>query len=342
MTLPENTIPSEMTLLEVGPSSSNTYTLVEYVKMWGSSSSISLFEDNIELYRDPDIEGVVGYRLHSKCAIVFADPVCAPKDITDLTYSFHQFCKSQGYSVVYLAVSEAFAKWAINNICSSLVEVGEELIVDPCDTNKSASKRRALRNKVNLAQRAGITVKEYTSYDENLEEAMENVGSSWVEARHGPQIFLAQVRLFEERRGKRWFYATQGDKVVGVLLLQRLEIRQGWLVQFLMALPEAPNGTTEQLIFSTIQTLKTEECRYLTFGIAQIKDLGEIHGLGRVSEWVARFVFRSATKIFHLDRRRRYWRKFLPYAEPSYLLFSEPKIGLKEVRSILKALNVSI
>src|SRR4029079_10605435 len=113
-------------------------------------------------------------------------------------------------------------------------------------------------------------------------------------------------------------YARHGQDIVGVLLLSELEARQGWLLQFLMTLPDAPNGTSEQLVVSALQTLQAENCHFLSFGVAQIEELGEIIGLNIFSAWLGRLAFKAAKRIFHLDRRRRYWRKFQPHKERSY------------------------
>jgi len=316
--------------------------LAEYVRRWGNSASTSLFNSNCCIYSTSGIEGIIGYRIESNYAIVFGDPLCAQSDIPQLTQKFHQFCKEKKWRIVYLTASEGFVKWAIHRVCGAFMEVGEELILDPKRNPKSGAKRRGLRNKVNLAQRSGVEVNEYVGQDTKLEKELEQVGISWLEGRKGPQIYLTQVKVFEQREGKRWFYAKCGEMIVGLLILQRLEVRQGWLVQFLMSVPEAPKGTSEQLVIVALNRLRNEGCRFLSFGVAQVENLGEIEGLNVVSEWIVRTVFKVAKRMFGLDRRRRFWRKFQPQKEPSYLLFSERGIDLKGVRSVMRALNVSI
>src|ERR1700733_11495459 len=55
-------------------------SVVDYVQKWGHASSIALFDPACKIFSDPDVDGVIGYRLQSKCVIVFGDPVCAPSD----------------------------------------------------------------------------------------------------------------------------------------------------------------------------------------------------------------------------------------------------------------------
>lgn len=314
----------------------------EYVRRWGGSSSIILFDPSCKFFSCPGIEGIIGYRTESKCAIAFGDPLCHPLDIPQLVQAFHRYCQEKKWRIVYVTASAKFSRWAIKNVCGSLIEIGEELAMDPYKISNTGTRNRAIRNKINNAKRANVAVREYLTSDPALEKKIEEVGQSWLRGRSGPQIYLSQVQLFAERKGKRWFYAHQGERLVGVILLHQIEARKGWLLEFLMTTPDAPLGTSEQLILSVLKSLQTENCRYLTFGVVQGEELGEIIGLKTFSAWLARMIFKSAKRIFSLHGRRRFWRKFHPETEPSYLLFSEPKITLRDARSVLRALNVNL
>jgi len=314
----------------------------EYVQKWGGSASIVLLDPTCSIFHTPDIEGVMGYRLFKDCAVVFGDPLCKKEEVPLLATEFHNHCQKQGWHVSYVTASEPFAKWTVGNVCHALLEVGQELSVDPCSYKHSGPESRSLRNKLNISIRAGVQVKELQSDEEELEKKIKAVGEAWLNGRKGPQIYLTDVDLFAERNGRRWFYALEGEKMVGMLMLQRIEAKQGWLVHFVMSIPEAPKGTSENLIVSTLQVLHDENCHFLTFGVAQNAAIGEIIGLGKFSQWLTRFVFRASDKMFHLDRRRKFWCKFQPQTEKTYMLFSQPKISIGDVRSIMRAMHVSL
>lgn len=314
--------------------------VAEFIRRWGGSASIALLDPSFEIFSTPGVEGIIGYRLESRCAVVFGDPLCNPVNEPILVRAFHKFCKEKGWRVAYVTASERFAKWSIKHTCGSLIETGEELTLDPHRNPRSGAKGRALRNKVNNSIRAGIEVLEYTGFNNELQKNIEQVGVIWLSERKGPQIYLAEVDLFAERTGKRWFYAKHGENIVGVLQLNKLEARQGWSLHLVMTVPSAPMGTSEQLVLSAINALKEEGCHFLTFGISQAENLGEMQGIGICSEWIARSVFKLAKRVFHLDTRRRFWRKFQPQKENSYLLFSEPGIRLSNLLSVMRSLNV--
>jgi lysylphosphatidylglycerol synthetase-like protein (DUF2156 family) len=316
--------------------------IAEHVQRWGCAASIALLDPACEIFTAPDIDGIIGYRRQFGCAVVLGDPVGTPSDIPSLVQAFHRYCEEHGWRIVYAVVSERFAQWAMRNVCSALVQIGEELIFDLHDDPQKGAKGRKLRNKISHSRRTGVTVQEYLVCDKALEYAIEQVGIAWLKGRRGPQIYLAHIDLFADRGGKRWFYAQQGDKIIGVLLLNRLESREGWLFNLLLTTPEAPSGTSELLVVSALQTLHLEDYAFVSFGTVPIEQLEEIEGLGLISTSLARMFFKGAKWIFHLNARKTYWKKFNPNSERIYVLFSRPNIGLREVFGVMRALNVSL
>lgn len=316
-------------------------SIASLIKQWGgSASSTTLLDPDCKIFSTANIEGIIGYRTELDTAIAFGDPVCSPSSKTELAKAFHEYCRQQGKNVVYITASEEFSKWAISTVCKGMIEVGEELILDPNCYPKDGHNGRLLRKKMNHSHNAGVVVEEYRKDDIHLKNEIEQVGTSWLKARHGPQIYLAHVHLFNEYLGKRWFYAKQKDKIIGVLSLNQLEARQGWVLNMLMTTPDAPGGTSELLVISALETFCREGCHFLTFGATPSEQLGEIIGLGKISTSLARTIFKMTKKIFHLDGRRKYWKKFEPESERSYLLFSKPRIGFKDAVAIMRALNV--
>jgi lysylphosphatidylglycerol synthetase-like protein (DUF2156 family) len=182
-------------------------------------------------------------------------------------------------------------------------------------------------------------VHEFFLNDLALQRAMEHVGELWLKARRGPQFHISNIYLFNDCMGKRWFYAKRGNEVVGVISLNQLQASQGWLLNHLMLTKEAPNGTSELLVVSVLDVLRNEGCHYATAGIATLKDLGQIRGLGKASTGMARLFFKIARKIAHLDGLNMFWGKFHPARKPSWLLFSKNQISIRELVALRRALN---
>lgn len=317
------------------------YNVAEYVHRWGNAASIALLDPSCSIFTTDLVDGVIGYRFASQYAVVFGDPVCPVDSRDNLMKEFNTFCSQQGKSVIYIATSEPFMQWSMNRYCGSAIECGNEIILDPCSdpTKRTGKKASLLRNKYNQSIREGIHVQEYCGYDEQLEEVMQQVRDCWLQNRKGPQLYLLQINMFTDREHKRWFYAKHEDRVVGVVMLNRIDAYNGWVLNILMVMPDAPTTTSEFLILSTLAILREEECPFFSIGMVPREQLGRIEGLSTFSQWLARHTFTVAKRIFRLDDRERYWKKFHPSRQPTFVLFSKSHITIAEVIGICRALN---
>lgn len=318
--------------------------IVSCVRKWGGLASDAALDPHCLYFSLPEIEGMIAYRQEYGCAVVLGDPICPDTDSAKLTQAFHDFHNTQNTRVIYLAVSERFVKWAMINISGIAIEFGEELMMDPHQDPKAYTGTHAclVRRKVKHALKENVIATEYREHQVELEEAMKQVGQAWLKKRSGPQIHISRICLFANRLGKRWFYARQGERVVGVLLMNELQAHQGWLINRLMVAPDAPGGTPELLVTTALETLASEGCHFVTFGVVPKASLGEIRGLGTFGSWMCRGIYAGAKKVFYLGGTKTFWEKFHPQNAPSYLLFNKNTIGLRELIGLARAMNASL
>ncbi len=315
-------------------------SLVKLVRKWGGLNTDALLDPHCKLFSIPSIEGFIGYRIEMNCAVVFGDPVCALRDQADLTEAFQRFCREKHLNIIYAIVSEQFAKSSVHQNRGVLIQFGNKLILNPHDnpSKRTGSKAVLLRKKVKHSQKDGVEVIEYLNNDPALEREIEQVGNSWLESRHGPQIYIAHLSLFNDREGKRWLYAKRGGQVIGFLILNETRASSGWLLNNLILTPDAPSGTSELLITTALGTLEEEDCSCVIIGPVIATHLLAIAGLGTFSSWFVQVLFKGIKKIFYLEGQRIFWEKFSPQDEPSYLLFD--KINIRTIKALMMALNV--
>src|SRR5205085_1796166 len=124
-----------------------------------------------------------------------------------LVQAFHLFGQNRFKNIIYLSASEKFAKWAIQSHCKTLIEYGEEVFLDPhCNPkDKQGAHASLVRRKVRQAQNSGVIINEYLPYDAKIEKEIEQTGIDWLKSRRGPQVHISNVRVFDNRMGKRWF-----------------------------------------------------------------------------------------------------------------------------------------
>jgi lysylphosphatidylglycerol synthetase-like protein (DUF2156 family) len=315
--------------------------LETWVHRWGNSFSEILIDKPCHYFMLPHIEGFVGYYVKSGCAVTFGDPVCSPENNRELAEAFSKFTQDNRWNTVFIFASEEFSKWAIKNTCKIMLDVGKELIFDPqCDPLK-AKKGNNLRNNFHHASDKGLQAHEYVLKNEELEKTFVNVGKEWLCAKKGRQIYLTRLDLFSHPKGKRWFYLTEGDKIVGIALLSRLEHYSGWLLKYLFVLQNAPKGSSEFLMVSILAQLKQENCRFLTYGTVPADQIGEIVGLNTIKSSLIRFIYSLTKRLFHLNNKKIYWQKFHPIEQSTYILANH-SLGLRELYAIKQVLNVEI
>lgn len=312
--------------------------VIGQVRRWGDLNSDAVLDPLCKLFAIPSIEGFIGYRTEDKCAIVFGEPVCAPADRSQLAEAFQQYCRLHGLKTIYAMVSKNFS---LIHPYGSLIEYGHRLILDPCDDplKKTGPDGVLIRKKVKHALKTGVAIDEYLKKDPALEKAIEQVGDAWLHSRRGAQIYIAHHNFFTDRECKRWFYAKLENRVIGFILLNELQASSGWLLNNLITTSDAPSGTSELLITTVLQTLEKEKCPVVVCGPVVSRQIQHIEGLGAFSSFVVRSLFSLAKRIFHLEGQTKFWEKFHPKKEPSFVMFEE--LNFHAIKALLRAMNVN-
>jgi lysylphosphatidylglycerol synthetase-like protein (DUF2156 family) len=316
--------------------------LVKQLRRWGDLNTDAILDCECKRFSTPNIDGFIGYRLESNCAVVFGDPICEQDNQLELAQAFKDYCKEQNWDIIYTIISQKFANKLKEKSKGIFIQFGNKLILDPFPNHleRTGPNGVLVRKKVKHAHKDGITVQEYLGQDPHLEEAIQQVGKNWLTSRHGAQIYISHLNFFNDREGKRWFYALKDDKIVGFLILNEIQENRGWLLNNLILSPEASSGVSELLITSALHALEAENCRYVAIGPVTAKEIVSIMGTGKITSSFLRLCFKTALKMFHLDGQRIFWDKFLTVNEPSYLMFE--KICFRTIRALFRALNVSL
>lgn len=317
--------------------------LVELVRKWGNVNTDALLNKACQIFTIPEIEGFIGYKIKSSHAVVFGDPVCAPENQFALAKAFDEECQRMNLGLVYTMVSKNFVDWASDNLSAIAIEFGTNFVFDPHHnpTHRTGHRGIILRNKIKQALKNGVAIKEYLGDDPQIEKQMEAVTENWLHNRHGVQVYLSPLSLFEDRYGKRWFYAIKDDRIIGLLILNELQSQRGWLLNNVMWVDHSPKGLSELLIISTLETLDLEGCRYVLAGPVPSKLLGSVTGVSQATSNFIRFIYKIARYLFQLGEGMAFWNKFQPEQESSFLLFPHKNLRISSIKAILQALNAS-
>lgn len=315
---------------------------VEWVRSFGGYCTDAVLDPSTKIFEKQGLEGIIGYRTEEGINVVYGDPIAPIELQGELAKAFQTYSENSGLSVLYICTSPIFSAWMAEHLGYAKLEFGEEIYFDPQHDPQSNTGDRAslLRRKVRRAQKNGVTVHELDLSDLQLKKDLEAVADAWLNGRSGIQLHISHVHLFDNPEGKRWFWAEQEGKPIGVGVINRLQAHSGWLMNHLMMHPDAPNGTTELLVTSILSALKKEGCSYVTVGSVPRNDLGEIQNLPSLASWLAKMGYRMAGRFLSLDAKKKYWEKFSPEAQGSYLLFQTATLSRKNLKALFKALNI--
>lgn len=311
-----------------------TEDLENIVQRLGSPVSAALLNMPCQIFRVPHIDGIIGYQRFKNCAVAVGDPICLPQDKEELANAFHLHCQQSNWNILYLLASDSFARWAIRNQCQTLIQAGQSLFLDPARFEI----RQKLRWKINQSIQDGVEIKEYLQRDASFEKRIDKTIETWLNKRHGPQIYLGAAT---HHSSKRIFYAERKDQMVGLLTLTRIDQFRGWVVSYFLSTLDHPVGITEHLVSSAFETLAQEDCHFVCLGVVAGPKMGEMVGVNPFFQFFSRLIFKASTRMFHLDARQNYLNKFHPSSSPTYLLCSK-KLSMSEILALKKVLNVSV
>ena len=77
---------------------------MELVRRYGDSVPHAALNPSLNIFRAPSIDGLIGFQVVRRCAVVQGDPVCAPEHKTPLADAFATYCANNDWTFLYSAV----------------------------------------------------------------------------------------------------------------------------------------------------------------------------------------------------------------------------------------------
>lgn len=316
--------------------------ILDYIKKFGNSGSIGLFHPMCKIFKSKFIDGIIGYRLELNYAIVISDPLCKENNKIKIAKEFHNFCKNLNKKIIYILISKDFADQLLCSLSGSAFEFGHDIIIDNNIDIRNLLGRypRLLRQKYKYSIAKKLTVQEYLSDDVQIEKTLIDIAKEWLENRKGPQLYLLPLDIFSYRENKRWFYVKKENQIIGFLMLNK--IGSGWILNGSAILKSnAESSASEFLIMQTLEKLRQEDNKSLFIGHTVSSKPGNFINLNFFSIIFIKTIMFLARKIFNLEHRKKYWKKFYAIKKPSYIFFNSSFITLRDFKAILKTFNLS-
>ncbi|WP_371828930.1 bifunctional lysylphosphatidylglycerol synthetase/lysine--tRNA ligase LysX [Rhodococcoides fascians] len=304
---------------------------------WGADDSLGYFatrRDKAVVFA-PSGKAAVTYRVEIGVCLASGDPIGNPEAWPHAIDAWLDLAEKYGWTPAVMGASETGAT-AFKRAGLNVLELGDEAILDTKKFNLAGREMRPVRQAVNRARKAGVTVQIRRHRDIPAQEMADIIrcADEWRDTETERGFSMALGRLGDPLDGDCLLVqAREGEKTVAVLSLAPWG-RTGVSLDLMRRDPQAPNGVIELLV-TELATGGDQ------FGISRISlnfavfravfEEGSRIGAGPVLRiWRSVLVFFS--RWWQLEALYRSNLKYLPDWEPRYLCFADnrelPKVGI--------------
>lgn len=304
---------------------------------WGADDSLGYFATRRDkgVVFAPSGKAAVTYRVEVGVCLASGDPIGNSEAWPHAIDAWLELAGKYGWTPAVMGASETGAT-AFKRAGLNVLELGDEAILYTKQFNLNGREMRPVRQAVNRARKAGVTVEIRRHRDIPAQEMADIIecADDWRDTETERGFSMALGRLGDPLDGDCLLVqARQDEKTVGVLSLAPWG-RTGVSLDLMRRDPQSPNGVIELLV-SELATGGDQ------FGISKISlnfavfravfEEGSRIGAGPVLRiWRSVLVFFS--RWWQLEALYRSNLKYQPDWEPRYLCFADnrelPKVGI--------------
>lgn len=323
-----------------------TADLLHQQELYGyNAHSLVSIAPGARLWSCPETQGAITYNEYGKVWLVPGDPLVSPDKVGELARRFVEAAQAEGRIVTFMPATERFAL-AAASLDMRALKISAAPYFDLTTWGPRGDKAKKARAGVNQARRAGVRVTQVRSVDQKLKRETASLSRSWLKARRCAMklgwLFALDPLHHAER--KKFFTARDaGGRLVGFLAASPIPAREGWYLEDVLRLPDAPSGTADLLVVEALSALKREGAKLATLGTSPLATEGSVdprvdnnESVARVVRWITgRFAV-----IYNFEGLRRFKSKFAPsWWESEYILFPrELSAPPQIVRAFIKAI----
>lgn len=314
----------------------HTYTLDHFtalmalsilIEKYGRISHMGIMDPSYAFFMNKDRTAALYYKVKSQVAVVGGDPLCERKKWPELLAEFTHYRRKRVLGIAYLGVTEAFVEYTKTQKGWLSMRFGTERALDPM-TNKvllEQSKKNILgKNKQLLdPKRGGLTVDIYVpsqKINAVLQAQLSQVYEEWRESRNESgktQTYMTIFDPFALPHLMIYVYTYGPDGVPnGFAALRRIDACNGFHIDPYCATVNAPKGTTDLLIYSSLALLNRAGVPYLGLGFEPSDEVSEIHGIGKSRARFLESAYRKTFSHLPIGGKKMFHDKWAP--EPAY------------------------
>jgi len=308
--------------------------LLPLVQRFGTNthSFLSLYP-GLNIFRTPQVEGYIPYVTSGNLVLIAGEPICADADLSALMGQFMAQMAGFGKTIGMIPVNQAKLS-RFSDMGFDSIYIGKEPIFDLRDLPQPS---RSIRQAIRRAKRKGLRV---VPFDERYRSRIEEVSRQWLVTREMPPMsFLFQLRPLLLQQHKQYFLLVDGDGILlAFLACSPIYGRQGWYLEDLIRTGDMPNGGTELLIQSALESLAEQGAQIATLALAPLAGLPDRDEQHPYLNQLLRLSYEHLSFLYHFQTLEFFKGKFQPSIwESNYFCFYPKGLRFSLVQSLLSA-----
>ena len=187
----------------------------QLIAAYGDATNTSWLDPFWTVWRDHRTGAAVGYVEENKFAIAFGNPLCDPRQMSQVVRSFlHSIQDEKKLKPIWSCVDKVCERVLAHELGWSAVSAIAEERFNPTEIEPEKNDK-TVRRKVHRAGREGVRVVEIDGeVDKPTQELINKRLADWESHRKGTQIHLTGLRPFDDPKHRKYFYAKDASGTV--------------------------------------------------------------------------------------------------------------------------------
>jgi phosphatidylglycerol lysyltransferase len=305
-------------------------TLVLLRRFGWNATSFQVLEPGFSYWFYGD-DACVAYVDTGHAWVVAGAPIAPTDRLSQVADRFVFEAHRRRRRVVFFATETRFA--TVAGMDSILI--GQQPIWNPADWDSIVDGVRSLREQMRRARSKQVVVRRLAA-DSNSrplvvdQQAVGELIAQWIGAKSIPALgFLVDLHPFSFCHKRRYYVATRGAHHVGFAAVVPVFGRDGWFIENLIRSRDAPNGTIELLIDTTMREAAASGSNFVTLGLVPLA--------GAVTSWL-RAARKCGSIFYNFSGLEAFKAKFCPREWcPIYLTYPNEQSSILAVYDSLVA-----
>ena len=288
-------------------------------------------------------DAVIGYVEAGGYRVVAGAPICAPAELPAVAQAFAAETRRQHLRVCYFGAQDRLLTALSEHGQTARLLLGAQPVWQPQRWPEIMAGRSSLRAQVSRARNKQVSVTRWPASRATNHPALRRCLLLWLRSRGLPPLhFLVESDTLAQLEDRLVLVAERADAVVGFLVASPVPLRNGWLVEQIVRLPGAPNGTNELLLDAAMRACAEAGAEYLTLGLSPLSRHGRADETVQPvwTRTLLRLVRAHGRRFYNFDGLDAFKIKFQPESwEPIYAISEERWTSLRTIYAIAGAFS---